>query len=108
MTKQIRVQKALYSQLTVESAIYKLAGKCTANLRQDGEDWVVDLEAQDQGPTTKDCVRLFTIELNDQSLRAQISDRTSRLKDLLLANAFSATSLVSIDDSAPDQAGRSV
>lgn len=108
MTKQVRVQKALYSQLTIESVIYKLAGKLTATLRQDGDYWVVDLVPQEQGPTQMECERLFAVELNDQSLRAQIFERTSRLKDLLLANAFSATSLIPSDDSASNQAGSSV
>lgn len=106
--KQVRVQKALYSQLTMEAAIYRLAGKCSATLRRDGEEWIVDLSPHEQGPTIDECARLFAIELNDQSLRAQIAAQTSRLKDLLLANAFSATSLIQSDDRSQGQASHSV
>jgi len=106
--KQVRVQQVLYSQLTVEAAIYRLAGKCSSTLRRDGEEWIVDLDPHEHGPTTEECARLFAVELNDQSLRSQIAEQTSRLKDLLLANAFSASSLIQTDDRSQGQASHSV
>lgn len=96
--KAIVVQKDLYSQEVLEAVLYRLAGKLSGQLRSNGDDWEVTISPLRDSLDEIDCRNLFLVELNDQSLRSQISVKTEPLKTLILANAFSRTSLVTQDD----------
>ena len=91
-------QKCLYGKETVETVIYRLAGKFSAQLQDEGDCWTVDIHPLIGGPSPESCAHLFRTELTDQSLRAQIAEKTEHLKTLILSNAFSGSSLVPRDE----------
>lgn len=98
------LQKSLYPKEGIEAVIYRLAGKFSAQLHESGDTWFVEIHPLTGGPSSEDCAHLLRIELNDQSLRAQIALKTEHLKTLILSNAFSRTNLVPQNECAPPAA----
>jgi His-Xaa-Ser system protein HxsD len=94
----VRLDKSVYSKQTVESVLYRLAGKFSASLGDLGDIWEVFIHPLENGPTADECGHAFRTELIDQSLREQIAAKTDPIKALILSNAFSKTSLIPQDE----------
>jgi len=81
-------------------SLYRIAGKCSGEIRSTPEGWEVELHPLDKGPTDEECAHAFRTELVDQSLREQIGAKTEHVKTLILSNAFSKTTLIPQDECA--------
>jgi His-Xaa-Ser system protein HxsD len=90
-----------YTISAVQKTAYRLAASCTAVLSDVTETSVLvaltfpgalsEMAALEQA-------RLFHQELLDQALRERIARETAPLRDVILAHAYSRTSLPSDDD----------
>lgn len=86
-----------YSLDALKKAAYRMADRCTVIFgRSDSETIVVTIVPNPDADVTS-CVRAFIDEALDQDLRERIGKETAPLRDLILAHAFSRTSLVKED-----------
>jgi len=89
------VDLSVYPLTAIKKTCYKLANKCSIRIELISTD-----RAQiTMAPLANEGVReslmdLFFIELTDQALREQISSETEPVRRLILANAFSKSSLM--------------
>jgi His-Xaa-Ser system protein HxsD len=91
----LRFQLSIYRLAAVKKAAYRFGGRCFIHLTPCGADevevrLVPKTQDADIGTLAGDC----TNEVLDQELRELIAEETSAVRNLLLAQAFSATSLV--------------
>ncbi|MDC0740808.1 His-Xaa-Ser system protein HxsD [Polyangium mundeleinium] len=92
----VTVDVRAYRLSAVQKTAYRLAAKCTAIIGEVREhSLVVTLTF---APTTGErealeTARLFFQELLDQELREKVGEQTASLRALILAHAFSRTSL---------------
>jgi His-Xaa-Ser system protein HxsD len=92
----MRFDGKLYSPAAVKKAVYKYAADCGAILEMSGDDILVTLSFSEfftQEQKNK-VARSFCNEVIDQELREQISRETEPVRNLILAHAFSRTSLL--------------
>lgn len=89
-----------YSIFAVKKAVYKFAADCSAILNKSEENTIeVHLSFPDELDKTaqKSIVRALCNEVIDQDLREQIFQETEATRNLILAQAFSKTNLLSED-----------
>lgn len=92
-TIRLSFEKELYSLDSVKKTVYKFAADCAAIISSDEVNYVVTLTMKN--PNEKESlIRAFCSELIDQDLRAQIKAETEATRNLILAEAFSRTSLM--------------
>ena len=92
LTLDLRV----YRLAAVQKTAYRLAASCTAILGQLGEhtlDVALTFAPATTAQEAAKITRLFYQELLDQELREKVGEETAPLRALLLAHAFSRTSL---------------
>lgn len=90
-----------YRLVAVKKAAYRLAATCTALLDDVTETSVAVTLTFPTFPTEEQALgtaQAFFRELLDQELREQIAGETARLRDVILAHAYSRTTLPSDDD----------
>jgi His-Xaa-Ser system protein HxsD len=96
----IVVDLNLYSLIAVKKSCYKFTADCSIQMNCIGQDKVgliftfpagVSIEAKDR------LIADFYNELIDQDLRDIISKETEQVRNLILAEAFSKTSLLEIE-----------
>lgn len=86
-----------YSLAALKKAAYRVADRCTVIFgRSDSEVVAITILANADADVTN-CLRAFMDEALDQELRERIGAQTAPLRDLILAHAFSRTSLVNKD-----------
>ncbi len=86
---------AVYRLTAIKKAVYKFSGRCLINIQLVGERQVrLTVECQDAAINVEDLKREIQCEVTDQELREVILDETAGVRNLLLAEAFSATSLI--------------
>lgn len=92
----LRFDVRLYSAVAVKKAVYKYAADCGAILELSGDDILVTLSFSEFfTPEQRNKVaRSFCNEVIDQDLREQIARETEPVRNLILAHAFSRTSLL--------------
>jgi His-Xaa-Ser system protein HxsD len=88
---------SIHSQTAIKKAVYKFAGDCSAILTIKGPNGIeARLAFPDCAtvPTKKAIVEALCNEVIDQDLREQIARETEATRNLILAQAFSKTSLL--------------
>lgn len=77
----------------VERALYALADRVTGTIADTGDSW--RLTAHPRATGTEDSVLSHRLrqEVNDQTLRVRIAQRTDPIRNLVFALAFSRTDL---------------
>ena len=95
VTEVILVDTALYPLEVVEASLYRNAESFVGEITKSVDGLLVSITARDiKDPLSAIEMReAFLISLNDESLRYKIAERTSQLRDLILAHAFSKTDL---------------
>jgi His-Xaa-Ser system protein HxsD len=87
----------IYSAAAVKKAVYKFAADCAAFLsKKEPNKLIARLSfSDDTNTSTKQAIaRAFCNEVIDQDLREQIMRETEGTRNLILAQAFSKTSLL--------------
>lgn len=89
---------AVYRLTAIKKAIYKFAGRCIVNLEVTTEHKAcLTIDAANSTENLQDLVREIHCEVTDQELREVVLEETAPIRNLLLAQAFSATSLFESD-----------
>ena len=78
----------------LERTLYSLADRATGTIRDEGDVWILELQPKTSVPNAADLLHLLRQEVNDQSLRVKIAERTDPLRNLVFAMAFSRSGLV--------------
>jgi His-Xaa-Ser system protein HxsD len=91
----IDLDATVYRLSAIKKAAYKFGDKCHVRVSTAESSHIrVELKAKN---TNEDMVRLsgdFCNEVLDQELREVVAEETATMRNLLLAQAFSATSLI--------------
>ena len=95
---KLTVNKALHSRSAVLKAAYHFTDEYYVLLDQDETSYYIDISAK-EGMTPEDIEGIFSNELVAQSTREAILEKTSSLRELILARAFASTI---IDDKPSD------
>src|SRR5258708_25402918 len=86
-----------YRLTAIQKAAYRLAVRCTVVIGSDVGD-CVDIRLlfprSISEPDALEIARLYFQELLDQELREKVAEETSAIRALVLANAYSKTSLI--------------
>ena len=81
----------------VQSAIYRTSDVLNGKVSTSGDNIHVEVTSnEDSKASDTEAVELFQIALNDENLRQKVAERTSQIRTLILAHAFSN---VKFDDS---------
>lgn len=93
----MNIDTRVYRVAAVKKAAYRVAHKCTIALGSPSHE-LLPLSFTFRPGTTEvaadEAVRLFHQELLDEELRETIHEETDALRALILAQAFSRTSLI--------------
>ncbi|MGZ5030779.1 MAG: His-Xaa-Ser system protein HxsD [Methylobacter sp.] len=91
MTKhELTFDVRVFSLETVKRALYRCQDKCSFDIQLKDNDIVVSVASSIDGMTDR-----IRREVLDQDLRDTISKETANIRQLILANAFSNTELIS-------------
>jgi His-Xaa-Ser system protein HxsD len=94
---RIIFDRNLYSLPTLKKAAYKFAAECSIVFSCDeSSNFVANMLYADSYPISDQqmCLQMFCGEVIDQDLREQIATATEPTRNLILAEAFSKTSLL--------------
>jgi His-Xaa-Ser system protein HxsD len=95
MTAEFEVDGNVYRLAAVKKAAYKFAGSCFVEVDQPEQGAIrIRLRAKGDSQLPPDIASEFQNEVLDQELRESVADETKSVRDLLLAHAFSQTSLI--------------
>lgn len=78
----------------IERSLYALADVLTGTVEPADELWNVRIVGRSSSASADEMAHGFRQEVNDQALRIRIAERTSGLRDLVFAYAFSRSSLI--------------
>lgn len=86
---------AVYRLTALKKAAYKFSGRCIVNIELTGDRHAtLTVQSSDPSAALQPLITAIHREVIDQELREVILEETSGLRNLLLAQAFSATSLI--------------
>lgn len=89
---------AVYRLSAIKKAAYKLSGRCIVNIElPDPRAARITLQCHDASADLPTILADFHREVTDQELREVVADETTAVRGLLLAQAFSQTSLIAPD-----------
>jgi His-Xaa-Ser system protein HxsD len=92
----VKFSKAVYALQAIKKAAYKFIDKISVNIRDESENYLVDLIfTKEISPEAKIfLLSEFSKEVLDQDLRESIKTETEAYRNLILAHVFSKTPLV--------------
>lgn len=94
---------AVYRLTALKKAAYKFSGRCMVNIELIGERHAtLTIQSPDSSADVQSLAASIHREVADQELREVILEETSGVRNLLLAQAFSATSLIEPRVDTPD------
>jgi His-Xaa-Ser system protein HxsD len=94
-TSTLKVDPSVFRLSAVKKAAYRLSARGDFAISRGADDQLtVAMEIRDSRDDIGDLVQEFRRQLLDQELREEISEQTAAISNLLLAQAFSATSLI--------------
>lgn len=89
------VSDEMYTLKNVQNASYRFTGFASFNIYNKEENFVIEIESLPNSElTSEDVYHLLKNELISESLRQKIADETEVERNLILAYAFSNTTLV--------------
>jgi len=99
----LRIDPSVYRLSAVKKAAYRLSARGDFAISSDWEDQItVAIGVRDAVDDVDDLAREFRRQLLDQDLREEIAEQTAPISNLLLAQAFSATSLIDLNSDTAD------
>ena len=92
----VKFSKAVYALQAIKKAAYKFIDKISVNIRDEDENYLVDLVFSKDISSEAKIFLLseFSKEVLDQDLRESIKIETEAYRNLILAHVFSKTPLV--------------
>lgn len=90
--------EAVYCLTAIKKAAYKFSDRCWFSIESQNRRVSVTVDLKDSCPSTlQEVLGEFSNEVLDQDLREHISKETEPLRNLIVAHAFSRTSLIDTD-----------
>ena len=91
----LRFDKSVFSVTALKKASYKFMDRLSTTIRDEGESYRVEIRFTKElsGESVTHLLREFEKEVLDQDLREHIKKETESYRNLILAHAFSKTSL---------------
>ncbi len=86
--------KGLIPLEALERSLYALADRATGIIKDAGDNWVLILVPRAEDADLETLGHELRQEVNDQSLRVKIAERTDPIRNLVFALAFSRSGLV--------------
>lgn len=94
---------AVYRLTALKKAAYRLSGRCAVTIDLVGDRTAtLSLHCPDSSADLQDLIREVHREVTDQELREVVLAETAGIRNLLLAQAFSATSLIDPEEETID------
>jgi His-Xaa-Ser system protein HxsD len=93
-TRVLTFESAVYRLSAIKKAAYKFGGLFHLLIEQHGEVTEVRMKPKDSSASVDALVGEFCNEVLDQELREAVAEETAGIRNLLLAQAFSKTSLI--------------
>jgi His-Xaa-Ser system protein HxsD len=93
-TRRLSFDLSVYGLSSIKKAAYKYGGHFFVRITESADATEVLLKPNDSCPAPDQMIGEFCNEVLDQELRENIARETSGIRDLLLAQAFSKTSLL--------------
>lgn len=91
----VKLDSAVYRLNAIKKAAYKFAGRCMINIStSEGREVTLAVDCHDPQIDVPTLLREIHAEITDQELREVVLEETAAVRQLLLAQAFSATSLI--------------
>ena len=90
----IKIDTAIYSLTAIKKAAYKFADRASLILSNEPNNMVVVAFDFKKGTDQDKCIFDFCNEILDQDLREIVSRETAPIRNIILAHAFSRTSLI--------------
>ena len=90
----VRFDRNVYRLTAVKKAAYKYGGIFGILIEEVDGSVVASLRPTSSNADSEEAIGKFCNEVLDQELREQIASETNGIRDLLLAQAFSKTSLI--------------
>jgi His-Xaa-Ser system protein HxsD len=78
----------------LERALYALADRATGTIRDHNDLWVITIQPRNAKADLDSLGHALRQEVNDQTLRVKIAERTDPIRNLVFALAFSRSGLV--------------
>lgn len=91
MIQTVEIDSELYSQTTIEKALYPLADKGSFLVSKKENSFLIEFNFEEENIAI---IEDFKNNLIDYSLREKLSQQTENYKNLILAQAFSETDLL--------------
>jgi His-Xaa-Ser system protein HxsD len=91
---ELTFDSKINTPLVIEKATYKFLDRFAAIIKLEGEVVFVSLDFQSSVEDQGEVVRLFKVEVVDQSLREKIAAETQVERNLILSYAFSRSGLM--------------
>jgi His-Xaa-Ser system protein HxsD len=102
----VTVDSRVYRLSAVKKAAYRLGDRCFSRINLAAESQVhVTLIPKSESLSVQTLEAEFHNELLDQDLRESIAEETERVRNLLLAQAFSGLSMTAADAETADYRG---
>jgi His-Xaa-Ser system protein HxsD len=99
----LELDTAIYRVAAIKKAAYKFGGRCLVTIALVTERKAeLTIVCHDTGVDVQQLVREIHCEVSDQELREVVLEETAGIRNLLLAQAFSATSLIDPTGAAAD------
>ncbi|MCI5054841.1 MAG: His-Xaa-Ser system protein HxsD [Flavobacteriales bacterium] len=86
---------SVYSLDSIKRALYKFADKGLFELKKSDSEVVVEVVSLSDGQCAESLLGQLRNEVIDQDLREMVKNETQSIRELILANAFSKTKMVS-------------
>ena len=91
----VEVDPTIYSALVCQKACYALMAYISCSVKDVGDKLVIEANISPEcDKSIRELNDLLLDELMDYSLREKISEKTESIRNLILSNAFSNTSLI--------------
>jgi His-Xaa-Ser system protein HxsD len=93
LTVVVEFDKKIYSVAAIKKAAYKFARDFTVLLSDEERNVLARISFASESQDRKELTDAFCAEVLDQDLREQIKNETEATRNLILAHAFSKTTL---------------
>jgi His-Xaa-Ser system protein HxsD len=101
----VRLQTSVYGIRPIAEAAHRFTARCTVQIEQSEGTVSCRIKSKDARSSAQSIADEFVNEVLDQFLRSKLEEETRDIRNLLLAHAFSNTSIFhpELDESEPDE-----
>ena len=91
---RLSITKDFAEHTAIQKALYRLSGRASFEVNDQGKEWAIEV-FPNQDQAGDDILHDLRTEILDQNLRAIVRQETQTIRELILAHAFSKTTITS-------------